>query len=66
MTPHNETIQSVYAYGTAGGVALLPHLAEVTSLFQFITIVLAVLIGVLRLVYDAVRLQRYLKEKKDE
>lgn len=65
----HDSVQSVYAYMTAGasvGVAKAidtPLLEHVTDQAQDITIIIACGVIALRFVYDAVKLYRFIKNK---
>jgi uncharacterized MAPEG superfamily protein len=64
MTNAHETAQSMLSYGAAGsGLALATWVEHAAGVAQSVTIVLACLVVVVRLVYDTTRLIRYLKDK---
>jgi len=64
MTHINETAQSVISYGAAGlSSAAAATLDNVAGIAEQVTIILACVVVVVRLIYDTTRLVRYLKSR---
>ena len=64
MVYHHETALSALSYGTAGGTAALAaYLDAMAGVAESITILLACAVVAVRLLYDATRYVRYLKDK---
>lgn len=67
MTYHPETVQSAVSYSTAGGTAAAAaYLDSMAGVAESITILLACAVVAVRLLYDATRYIRYLKDKEKD
>lgn len=57
----NELGQSLTSYGIGGGGAFLASLADISDAAQALAIIMGCFIVFIRLVYDFVKLKRFLK-----
>jgi hypothetical protein len=64
MTMRQEVADSVTSYGLSGMAFAVTVLADVAKVAEAMTIILACVVVILRVAYDAVRLWRYLKGKE--
>jgi len=58
---HGENLDSAISYSVGGLGVAIAHLAEQA---QHITLIVAMVIVIIRAVYDGVRLYRYLKSRE--
>lgn len=58
-----ETAESIASYSIGGGAAAVVNLADIAETAQQLTIILACLVVVIRLIHDGIRLYRYLRYK---
>ena len=63
MQGKQETLDSAVSYTVGGGGAAIASLVEISNVAQSIAIVLGCIVVAIRLVHDAVRLYRFIKNK---
>lgn len=63
MRLSHEDVQSVVSYGTATGGVTAGLMTDAALYMQHATILIALLVGLVRLAYDGIRLYRYLRRK---
>lgn len=62
--PKNAVAESGTSYLIAGGVPVAANLADIASTAQSVAIILGCGVIFFRLIYDGIKLYRYLREKK--
>ncbi len=58
----SEAVDSAVSYGIGGGLIYLSHVADYVELA---TLILGCLIGGIRLIYEMIRLYRYIGKKNE-